>query len=196
MKFRRQKILVFNYRKTFEKSKTNRRNFLKNSAILTGAVISSLPATRANTSLEKLQATKTNDRLNDNQGELLYNGIVLSAEWPPRDMKPDAYDPMPVPYLISPPDVIPIDIGRQLFVDDFLIGKTDLKREFHQPVKYESNSVLKPDTKEEMNEGYCPMAAPFSDGCFCDSMDELFKLWYMAGRQCNCGRIDLLYKLI
>ena len=31
-----------------------------------------------------------------------------------------------------------------------------------------------------MNQGYCPMAAPFSDGCFYDPEDKLFKLWYMA----------------
>ena len=34
-------------------------------------------------------------------GELLYNGITLPEQWPPRDMKPDSYDPMPVPYLTS-----------------------------------------------------------------------------------------------
>ena len=32
-----------------------------------------------------------------------------------------------------------------------------------------------------MNKGYCPMAAPFSDGCFYDPQDKLFKMWYMAG---------------
>ena len=39
---------------------------------------------------------------------------------------------MDVPYLKDPPKVIPIDIGRQLFVDDFLIAKmAGLKRTFH-----------------------------------------------------------------
>lgn len=79
-------------------------------------------------------------------GELLYNGITLPEQWPPRDMKPDSYDPMPVPYLTSPPEVIPIDVGRQLFVDDFLIEYSELKREFHQPVKHEGNPVLIPET--------------------------------------------------
>ena len=60
------------------------------------------------------------------QGELLYNGIRLPEIWPPRDMDPKAYRPMPVPYLDQPPAVIPIDIGRQLFVDHFLIEKTEL----------------------------------------------------------------------
>ena len=54
-------------------------------------------------------------------------------------------------------------------------------REFYQPVKYEGNPVLSPETVEEMNQGYCPMAAPFSDGCFYDPRDKLFKLWYQAG---------------
>ncbi len=39
-------------------------------------------------------------------------------------------EPMTVPYLQSPPSLIPIDVGRQLFVDDFLIEKTDLERTF------------------------------------------------------------------
>jgi hypothetical protein len=96
-------------------------------------------------------------------------------------MEPDSYDPMPLPYLESPPKVIPIDTGRQLFIDEFLIEYTDLKREFHQPVKYEGNPILAPKTAIEMNQGYCPTAVPFSDGCFYDPDEKLFKLWYMAG---------------
>ena len=51
----------------------------------------------------------------------LYNGIALTDPWPPlrREL---SRDPQSVPYLDNPPDVVPIDIGRQLFVDDFLIG--------------------------------------------------------------------------
>ncbi len=47
---------------------------------------------------------------------------------------------MTVPYLQSPPSVIPIDVGRQLFVDDFLIEKTDLERTFHAAEKYSGKS--------------------------------------------------------
>ena len=119
---------------------------------------------------------------NENQeGEVLYNGIQLAKEWPPRNSRADSYDSMPVPYLASPPSVIPVDVGRQLFVDGFLIEYTNLKRVFHQPVKHVANPLLKPETEVEMNQGYCPMAAPFSDGCFYDPEDKLFKLWYMAG---------------
>ena len=62
----------------------------------------------------------------NNQGELLYNGIRLPKRWPPDDIVPYDMNPMPVPYLDDRPDVVPIDVGRQLFVDDFLIEKTDL----------------------------------------------------------------------
>ena len=60
----------------------------------------------------------------------LYNGIQPPAEWPPRDVEPGG-DPLPVPYLANPPRVIPIDVGRQLFVDDFLIEYTTLRRVYH-----------------------------------------------------------------
>ena len=43
---------------------------------------------------------------------------------------------MEVPYLKQPPKTIPIDVGRQLFVDDFLIESTDMKRVFHQAEKF------------------------------------------------------------
>lgn len=64
-------------------------------------------------------------------GELLYNGIRLPQQWPPRIEKLGS-EPMRVPYLQSPPSVIPIDVGRQLFVDDFLVETTTLKRKYRR----------------------------------------------------------------
>jgi hypothetical protein len=69
-------------------------------------------------------------------------------------------------YVVSPPAVIPIDIGRQLFVDDFLIEKTSLKRSFHAAEPYPGNPVF---------EGF-----PYSDGIWYDLHDQLFKMWYMG----------------
>jgi hypothetical protein len=112
-------------------------------------------------------------------GELLYNGIQLSAEWPPND-GPITREPMPVPYLTAPPDVIPIDLGRQLFVDDFLIEHTDLSRTFHKPVPYEGNPVLAPEKPWEMSEVGAGSTGPFGDGVWFDPKDGLFKMWYMA----------------
>ena len=63
-------------------------------------------------------------------GEMLYNGIVLPEVWPPRDVDEGGTAPVPVPYLDDPPEVICIDLGRQLFVDDFLIASTSLNKGF------------------------------------------------------------------
>ena len=168
--------------KSHSETNTNRRTFLKN-GVFTGAAgiagIYGLRTPKVRAAVGPYSSTILGHDAPG--GELLYNGVRLPVRWPPRDMNPDSSDPMPVPYLQSPPKVIPIDVGRQLFVDDFLIEYTDLERDFHQPVKYEGNPVLKPETEVEMNQGYCPMAAPFSDGCFYDPEDKLFKLWYMAG---------------
>ena len=59
-------------------------------------------------------------------GETLYNGIELPDEWPPQDIKMNR-EPMPVPYLKNKPEIIPIDVGRQLLVDDFLCSVIDKK---------------------------------------------------------------------
>jgi hypothetical protein len=52
-------------------------------------------------------------------GQLLYNNLCLPKEWPPRG--PISKEPVPPGYLATPPATINIDIGRQLFVDDFLL---------------------------------------------------------------------------
>src|SRR5436309_1679921 len=56
-------------------------------------------------------------------GETLYNGIRLPSPWPPK-IAEISRDPVTLPYLKSPPAVIPIDVGRQLLADDFLIEET------------------------------------------------------------------------
>jgi hypothetical protein len=114
-------------------------------------------------------------------GELLYNGIRLPAVWPPRFTDPKSRAVRPVPYLEHPPAVIPIDVGRQLFVDGFLIERTDLRRSFHRPERYAGNPVLKPETSLELNGGRQPCATLFQDGVWFDPQDRLFKLWYHAG---------------
>src|SRR5690554_6020865 len=70
---------------------------------------------------------------------LLYNGVRLPAIWPPQDQDPASTLPMRVPYLENPPEIINIDVGRQLFVDDFLVEETTLDRVFHQAEKWEGN---------------------------------------------------------
>ena len=58
----------------------------------------------------------------------LYNEIELPKEWPPRSIDADCRDLLPVRYLATPPRILPIDGGRQLFIDDFLIERSTLTR--------------------------------------------------------------------
>ncbi|QEG37378.1 hypothetical protein [Bythopirellula goksoeyrii] len=113
-------------------------------------------------------------------GERLYNGIELPDQWPP-DYGAISRDPMPVPYLENPPEVIPIDVGRQLFVDDFLIEVTTLQRSFHQPEYCQENPVIERGNPGESNK-YGSYAKTFSGGVCYDPADELFKLWYTGAR--------------
>lgn len=120
-------------------------------------------------------------------GETLYNGIVLPEQWPPRDVSYERFlagdPPTDPPWLVSPPAVIPIDVGRQLFVDDFLIepATLTLERRFHRPEYYEGNPVLGPDQPWETHSRKGPVAMPFSGGVFWDPRESVFKMWYMAG---------------
>ncbi|MGD0094170.1 MAG: hypothetical protein ABSE73_30040 [Planctomycetota bacterium] len=110
---------------------------------------------------------------------VLYNGIELPEAWPPR-LKDFSADPQKPPYLVSPPNPIVIDMGRQLLVDDFLIEQTTLTRTFHQPQYHPANPVLKPEQPWEVT-GQAAFAAPFSDGVWFDPQDRTFKMWYCAG---------------
>jgi hypothetical protein len=139
-----------------------RRSFVKNGLICAAAA--SLPSPHA--------VAAALDRT-------LYNGIVLPAAWPPRyagGRQPDV-----PPYLQKRPDEIPIDIGRQLFVDDFLIESSTLERRHHSPAVHPASPVLRPDRDWEIDrEGGNPSAMPYSDGVLWDPADRLFKMWYMV----------------
>ena len=117
------------------------------------------------------------------QGRTLYNGIRLPSPWPPR-VQTLTREPMSPPYLAAPPQVIPIDVGRQLFVDDFLVESTTLKRTFHLAAYHPDNPVMKPDRKWEDGKSRslpAPTAMVFSDGVWYDPQDNVFKMWYMGG---------------
>lgn len=105
--------------------------------------------------------------------ERLYNGIVLPETWPPKTGQLTR-EPMPVPYLEIPPAVIPIDVGRQLFVDNFLVESTTLSRTFQQAEYCEENPVIRAETPGDYR-------APFSGGVCYDAKDKLFKIWYAGG---------------
>jgi hypothetical protein len=110
---------------------------------------------------------------------VLYNGIQLPTPWPPK-LKEVPASPVTPPYMESLPAVVPIDLGRQLFVDDFLIQKTTLTRTYHQPRPHKDTPLLRPE-KEWEKDGRAGMAMVFSDGVWYDPKDRLFKMWYMGG---------------
>ena len=83
-----------------------------------------------------------------------------------------------MPYLKNPPEVIDITVGRQLFVDDFLIEETDLTPEYHKPKKFENNPIFKPETPWETK--YSNVACPKSGGVWYDEEEKIFKMWYEA----------------
>lgn len=109
--------------------------------------------------------------------EKLYNNIVLDD-----DFNAQPSDPDDVPYLKNPPEVIDVTVGRQLFVDDFLIEETTLAPVFHEAKKYEGNPVLFPEADWETKDA-SPVAAPLSGGAWYDEKEHLFKMWYHAGWQ-------------
>ena len=106
--------------------------------------------------------------------EKLYNNIILPDNF--ADSPSNALD---VPYLNSPPDIIDISVGRQLFVDSFLIEHTDLVPAYHNAVKFEGNPILSPETELEIAQS--PVACPKSGGVWFDEDDKKFKMWYEAG---------------
>ena len=112
-------------------------------------------------------------------GEALYNGIRLPAEWPPRHEEVTVEPAAPPPYLLAPPEVIPIDRGRQLLIDDFLIEGTTLRRVFHSARYYEGNPVIRPDRPWE-KKAASASAMVYSDGVWYDHEARLYKAWYHA----------------
>ncbi len=105
--------------------------------------------------------------------EELYNGIVLPAEWPPKGSSDETNEQMPVPYLDSPPEHIPVDVGRQLFIDDFLIQDTTMQRVFHQPEKHLGNPIVTPERDYEGSSVYL-----VGEPVLWDAREQLFKMWY------------------
>lgn len=119
---------------------------------------------------------------------ILPNGIEIPYEWPPRHLDPASTAPMPVPYAHhKSKSSLPIDLGRQLFVDDFLIEQTGLKRTFHTAEKLPANPVFKAETPAELapsssgEKGQAATCYLGHGGVFFDPRDAVFKMFYTAG---------------
>ena len=151
-----------------------RRQFLAQAAVAVGSAVLCPPGGRA-VAKSKLPHDFASSGA---ETEILYNGIRLPTPWPPQN-RTLTLTPPPPPYLLAPPEVIPINVGRQLFVDDFLIEVTTMERTFHTAEYHPSSPVLTPDRPWEQERS--PTAMVFSDGVWHDPKDGRFKLWYMSG---------------
>lgn len=120
-------------------------------------------------------ALYSNEQPREAVGKVQYNGIVLPEIWPPsREPTQQRREP---PYLQNRPAVIPIDLGRQLFVDDFLIETSTLHRTAHRPVLASASPVI--EARTGLDSGF--VAAPYSDGVWFDPAMGLFRAWYWGG---------------
>ena len=135
-------------------------------------------------------------------GQLLYNNVCLPKEWPPRG--PISKVPVTPGYLTNPPATINIDVGRQLFVDDFLLDSarsTGVHRVHHNATyRDESNPVLSPTEPWEGAVGKTPPGMPFAEygfasafsgGLWWDPAAGIYKMWYRCGNtQCYATSED------
>ena len=99
------------------------------------------------------------------------------------------------PYLNTPPRVINIDVGRQLFVDGFLVESINgpLKTDYHRPEYARSNPVLWATKPWEVSNlsSYGGFASPFSGGVWWDPHAAEYRMYYRCGdAQCIATSID------
>ena len=83
---------------------------------------------------------------------------------------------------------INIDVGRQLFVDDFLVDSTQgIVRVYNHPTKAFDAPVMWPETDLEREVDpkrpyrFAPVAGATSGGLWWDPVKKVFRLWYEAG---------------
>ena len=119
--------------------------------------------------------------------DALYNGVKLPAQWPPKsNYATNIRKGMNPSDLWEQPGVIYATAGRQLFVDNFLVKTSTLRRTYHYPQIMDA-PVLTPDKAWETSaNGKSRFAAPFSDGVWYDEADGKYKMWYMAADDATC----------
>lgn len=90
------------------------------------------------------------------------------------------------PHATEP--AVPINAGRQLFVDDYLVASTQgVTRVWNHPAKCFDAPVLEPETdlEREIDPArpyrFAPVAAATSGGLWWDPVKKTFRLWYEAG---------------
>ena len=142
---------------------------------------------------------KTDDDDSACAGELLYNGICLPKQWPPlwdaAGGPPPRSGPATVPpYLRAPPARINVSLGRQLFVDSFLVESMPGLQLLSHSARWHGEVL----NATEPWEAWVPSipaqdypqgplasgrAAPFSGGLWWDENRSLFRVWYLCGSE-------------
>lgn len=81
------------------------------------------------------------------------------------------------PYLNNPIEPINIDLGRQLFVDDYFIESIspNIKRIYHQTTDITSKPLLMPIDGYDETRSNCPLP----DAVLYDPIAKEFKMWYV-----------------
>ncbi len=116
----------------------------------------------------------------------LYNGIVYPEDYVFSGKNLNGQRQTP-PYLLSAekggyhPDVVNIDVGRQLFVDDFLIDSTTLTQTYHRAKTYDAPVFSYENTKVQNG------TPATSGGIWFDMDEKLYKMWYGVGFFGNLG---------
>ena len=132
-------------------------------------------------------------------------GIRLRAPWPPpshisyeeliRD-PPRSYRPSPHDSsndsirALYAEKVLSIDVGRQLFVDDYLIESTTLSRRWYT-ARVESLHTLQPDRSWEQGSAGRRTARPFGGASLLDPRTQQVHLYYRCGWRGSSGRTCL-----
>jgi hypothetical protein len=125
------------------------------------------------------------------EGEVLYNGVQLPREWPPRDRTvQDIYNGKIIsPFYLDPshpgrPRVIPIDVGRQLFVDSFL-------SEFEDNIERHTGQFVQ-DAKPPFPRDLPVESLMISDGVWYDGEDGVLRIYYRCKGMPSLGRTGTL----
>ena len=153
--------------------KNNRKALLKNSfcmLVMTAMLLSVFGTSSVAASSTGLETVTLDENA-------LYNGIVIPKNWV-NYVNHRQGTPIDIPYLMSTeeggyaPDIINIDVGRQLFVDDFLIDSTTLTTTYH-------NAVLcdEPVLVAEQDSGLTSVVLT-SGGVWYDMDEQIYKMWY------------------
>lgn len=135
-------------------------------------------------------------------GELLYNGLCLKAgEWPPR-FKGSPGAPFPprdgrimAPYIANPPAVINVTLGRQLFVDPFLVQSMPGLQLLNHAAEWQGrvlpatepweSTVQVPQNDWPQSSRTIGYANPFSGGVWWDETHRppCYRAWYVCGAE-------------